>query len=173
MKSISIIVAVSSNQVIGKNNKLAWNLPYDMKYFSNITRNHTVIMGRKNWESIPKKYRPLPNRTNIILTSKPNFKAEKCKVFDSLEKALEYSKLNKEKNPFIIGGGELYKYAIQKKIVDIIYLTRIHANIKGDTFFPELNLKEWNVVSEKFNKKDEKHKFDYTFLILEKIKIFS
>ena len=66
MNNISIIVAVSSNQVIGKNNKLAWNLPYDMKYFSNITRNHTVIMGRKNWESIPKKYRQLPKRNNII-----------------------------------------------------------------------------------------------------------
>lgn len=170
---VNLIVAVSENNVIGVKNDLPWSLPNDMSYFKKKTNGHFVIMGRKNYLSIPEKYRPLPNRTNIILTSKPNFKAEKCKVFDSLEKALEYSKLNKEKNPFIIGGGELYKYAIQKKIVDIIYLTRIHANIKGDTFFPELNLKEWNVVSEKFNKKDEKHKFDYTFLILEKIKIFS
>tara|TARA_B100001758_G_scaffold244151_1_gene255077 strand:+ start:688 stop:1206 length:519 start_codon:yes stop_codon:yes gene_type:complete len=170
---VNLIVAVSENNVIGVKNDLPWSLPNDMNYFKTKTNGHSVIMGRKNYLSIPEKYRPLPNRTNIILTRNPNFKAEKCKVFDSLEKALEYSKLNIEKNPFIIGGGELYKYAIQKKIVDIIYLTRIHANIKGDTFFPELNLKEWDIVSEKFNQKDEKHKFDYTFLILKKIKIFS
>ena len=76
MNNVSIIVAVSSNQVIGKNNKLAWNLPYDMKYFSNITRNHTVIMGRKNWESIPKKYRPLPKRNNIIISRNKKYETK-------------------------------------------------------------------------------------------------
>ena len=167
---VNLIVAVSENNVIGVKNDLPWDLPNDMNYFKTKTSGHCVIMGRKNYLSIPEKYRPLPNRTNIILTSNPNFKAEKCKVFNSLEKALDYSKLNKEENPFIIGGGELYKYAIQKKIVDIIYLTRIHANIKGDTFFPKLNMNEWDVISEKFNQKDVTHKFDYTFLILKKIK---
>ena len=167
---VNLIVAVSENNVIGVKNDLPWNLPNDMNYFKKKTSGHCVIMGRKNYLSIPEKYRPLPNRTNIILTKNLNFKAEQCKVCNSLEKALEYSKLNGEKNPFIIGGGKLYKYAIQKKIVDIVYLTRIHANIKGDTFFPKLDLKEWEIVSKKFYKKDSKHKFDYTFLILKKIK---
>lgn len=165
---VNLIVAVSENNVIGVKNDLPWNLPNDMNYFKTKTSGHCVIMGRKNYLSIPEKYRPLPNRTNIILTSNPNFKAKKCKIFDSLEKALEYSKLNKHEKPFIIGGGELYKYAIQKNIVDVIYLTRIHANIKGDTFFPKLKLEDWNIVSKKFNNKDAKHKFDYTFLTIKR-----
>ena len=89
MKNISLIVAVSKNQVIGKNNKLAWNLPDDMKYFSNMTRNHAVIMGRKNWESIPKKYRPLPHRKNIIVTRNINYSTKKSTVVNSIKKAID------------------------------------------------------------------------------------
>jgi len=167
---INLIVAVSENNVIGVKNDLPWNLPLDMSHFKKVTSGHCVIMGRKNYLSIPEKFRPLPNRTNIILTKKSAFKADKCKVFNSLEKAIEYSQSTGEKNPFIIGGGQLYKYALKKNIVDIIYLTRIHADIKGDTFFPKLNLKNWYINSKKFNKKDENHKYDYTFLVLKKIK---
>lgn len=167
---INLIVAVSKNNVIGVKNNLPWILPNDMSHFKKTTTGHCVIMGRKNYLSIPKKFRPLPNRKNIILTTKSNFKANKCEIFDSLEKALDYLKLIGERNPFIIGGGKLYKYALEKNIIDIIYLTKIHANIKGDTFFPKLNFKNWNIISEKNNKKDKNHKYDYTFLILEKIK---
>ena len=170
---VNLIVAASENNVIGVENDLPWDLPNDMNYFKKKTSDHCVIMGRKNYLSIPKKYRPLPKRTNIVLTNDSTFKAEKCKVFNSLEKALKFSESIGDKNPFIIGGGELYKFAIQNKIVDVIYLTRIHANIKGDTFFPKLDLKEWKVVSKKFNKKDSQHKFDYTFFKLQKIKTFS
>ena len=166
---VNLIVAVSENNVIGVKNDLPWNLPNDMNYFKTKTSGHCVIMGRKNYLSIPEKYRPLQNRTNIILTNNPNFKAENCKVFNSLEKALKYSKSIKEENPFIIGGGELYKYAIQKKIVDIIYLTRIHANIKGDTFFPKLNMTNWKIIDEKRHEKDNEHKFAFTFYTLENL----
>ncbi len=167
---VNLIVAVSENNVIGAQNDLPWSLPNDMSYFKNKTNSHCVIMGRKNYLSIPEKFRPLPNRKNIILTKNKNFKADQCEIFNSLEKALEYSEEMGENNPFIIGGGELYKYAISKNLVDIIYLTRIHGIINGDTFFPELNLKKWNIKSEKFNKKDSRHKYDYTFFVLEKIK---
>jgi dihydrofolate reductase len=161
---VNLIVAASENNVIGVKNDLPWNLPKDMNFFKTKTSGHCVIMGRKNYLSIPEKFRPLPNRTNIILTKNTNFKAEKCEIFNSLEKALNYCKEIGDENPFIIGGGQLYKFAIENKIVDIIYLTRIHANIDGDTFFPKLNLNEWEIISEKFNKKDSRHKFDYTFL---------
>tara|TARA_B100001250_G_scaffold39138_1_gene31159 strand:- start:20 stop:538 length:519 start_codon:yes stop_codon:yes gene_type:complete len=167
---VNLIVAVSENNVIGVENDLPWNLPNDMSYFKKITSGHCVIMGRKNYLSIPKKFRPLPNRKNIILTKDSSFKADQCEIFNSLEKALEYCKSTGEENPFVIGGGELYKYAIEKKMIDIIYLTKIHAKIEGDTFFPKLNLQNWKTVSRKFNKRDLYHKYDYTFIIFETTK---
>ena len=109
MKNISLIVAISENQVIGKNNKLAWNLPDDMNYFSSITSGHSVIMGRKNWESIPDKYRPLPNRRNIVVTRNKNYKAKKAEIVGSIEKAIKISRNNSDEEIFIIGGGEIYK----------------------------------------------------------------
>ena len=108
MKNISLIVALSKNQVIGKNNKLAWDLPDDMNYFSNMTKNHVVIMGRKNWESIPEKYRPLPNRENIIISRNRNYSTKKATVVNSIEKAIEISRDNTDEEIFIIGGGEIF-----------------------------------------------------------------
>ena len=165
---VNLIVAVTENNVIGQDNDLPWHLPNDMKFFKKKTNGHCVIMGRKNYLSIPEKFRPLPNRTNLILTNNSSFEAKDCKIFNSLEKAIEYCNLINEKNPFIIGGGQVYKYAIEKKIVDIIYLTRIHTKIEGDTFFPSINLNDWRISYEKFNPKDSKHKFDFTFYKLEK-----
>ena len=140
MKSISIIVAVSSNQVIGKNNKLAWNLPYDMKYFSNVTRNHTVIMGRKNWESIPKKYRPLPKRNNIIISRNKKYETKSSIVVNSIEKAIEIARNNNDDEIFIIGGGEIYKASFN--YVNRLYITEIKSNIEGNTYFPKWNKKK-------------------------------
>ena len=165
---VNLIVAVTENNVIGQDNDLPWHLPNDMIFFKNKTNGHCVIMGRKNYLSIPEKFRPLPNRTNLILTNNSSFKAEGCEIFNSLEKAIEYCNLINEKKPFIIGGGQVYKYAIEKKLVDVIYLTRIHTKIEGDTFFPTINLNKWRISYEKFNPKDSKHKFDYTFYKLEK-----
>lgn len=164
---VSLIVAVSTNRVIGKDNDLAWVLPLDLKYFKETTKNHYVIMGRKNFESIPEKYRPLPNRTNVIVTRNKDYQAEGCIVVSSIEKALELAKNAKDQEPFIIGGGQIYKYAIENNLVDKIYLTRVHAQIEGDTFFEDLN-KDWKLVSETTNKADHRHAFDFTFLIYQK-----
>ena len=168
---INLIVAVSENNVIGVKNDLPWKLPKDMNFFKEKTLGHTVIMGRKNYLSIPSKFRPLPNRENIILTTQKKFTAPKCTIFNSLEKAIKYCQDIKKDEIFIIGGGEVYKYALNKNLIDIIYLTKVHAKIKGDTFFPELNLKKWKVISEVKKMKDEKHKYDYTFFTLKKIKM--
>ncbi len=166
---INLIVASSENNVIGIRNDLPWKLPNDMNYFKEKTFGHTVIMGRKNYLSIPDKFRPLPNRENIILTTQKEFTAPKCKIFNSLEKSIEYCRTMKKKEIFIIGGGEVYKYALDKNLIDTIFLTRVHTNISGDTFFPKLDSKKWKIISDIKKIKDENHKYDYTFFVLKKI----
>ena len=136
---VSLIVAVAKNGVIGKNDNLIWHLPNDMRFFKETTMGHHVIMGRKNFESIPHKFRPLPNRTNVVITKQTDYKAKGCIVVNSVEDALVIAKKNGDKEPFIIGGGQIYKLALEKNLVDKIYLTRIHHSFEGDTFFPELN----------------------------------
>tara|TARA_B110000014_G_scaffold258548_1_gene244833 strand:+ start:797 stop:1300 length:504 start_codon:yes stop_codon:yes gene_type:complete len=164
---ISLIVAVAENGVIGKDNDLIWHLPKDMQFFKEITIGHHVIMGRKNFESIPHKYRPLPNRTNIIITRQSEYKAEECIVVNSVETALKIAKNNGDIEPFIIGGGQIYRIAIEKNLVDKIYLTKIHHSFKGDTFFPELS-SDWRETNKIENKADDKHKYNYDFITLER-----
>ena len=123
---VSLIVAAAENGVIGKDNDLIWHLPKDMRFFKDTTLNHHVIMGRKNFESIPHKYSPLPNRINIVITRQANYSAKGCLTVNSIEEALKISRKNKDQEPFIIGGGEIYKLALEKKLVDKIYLTKIH-----------------------------------------------
>jgi dihydrofolate reductase len=166
---VSLIVAVSENKVIGKDNDLAWVLPLDLKYFKDTTKDHFVIMGRKNFESIPEKYRPLPNRTNVIVTRNKDYKSNNCIVVNSIEKALELAKESNDQEPFVIGGGQIYKYAIENNLVDKIYLTRVHAKIEGDTFFEDLN-DDWELLSSTPHKADHRHAFDFTFLVYKKIK---
>ncbi|MBC8265404.1 MAG: dihydrofolate reductase [Flavobacteriales bacterium] len=165
---VSLIVAVSENGVIGKDNDLIWHLPKDMKFFKDTTLGHHVIMGRKNFESIPEKYRPLPNRTNIVITRQSDYTAEDCVVVNSVEAALEIAKQNGDTKPFIIGGGQIYKIALDQNLVDRIYLTKIHHTFEGDTFFPELGNK-WKEINKVENKADEKHSYDYDFITFEKI----
>ena len=165
---IKLIVATSENNVIGLKNQLPWHLPDDMIFFKEKTLNSVVIMGKNNYLSIPKKFRPLPQRLNIILTRKTNFSAENCIIAHSLEEAIKIANRQKKSNIFIIGGGLVYKEAVMKNLVDVIYLTRIHAIIKGDVFFPEIDMKKWVVIDKKFHKKDEKHEFEFTFFKLEK-----
>ena len=136
---VSLIVAVSENYVIGKDNDLIWHLPKDMRFFKETTTGHHVIMGRKNFESIPHKFRPLPNRTNIVITRQLDYKAEGCVVVNSIEEALKVAKRNGDDEAFIIGGGQIYKLAIDAGLVDRIYLTKVHHCFDGDTIFPELN----------------------------------
>ena len=164
---VSLIVAVSENGVIGKDNDLIWHLPKDMKFFKETTKGHHVIMGRKNLESIPHKFRPLPNRVNVIITRKTDYKADGCIVVNSLEDALAVAKENGEKEPFIIGGGQIYKLALDKNLVDRIYITRINHSFKGDTYFPKIT-EEWKEISKESYNTDEKHKYSFTISILEK-----
>ena len=164
---VSLIVAVANNGVIGKDNDLIWHLPKDMRFFKETTLGHHVIMGRKNFESIPERFRPLANRTNVIITRNSDYKAEGCVVVNSVEQALEVAKENRDTQPFIIGGGQIYKLALENNLVDKIYLTKVHHTFDGDTFFPELN-NEWKEVNKTVNKADEKHAYDYDFITLER-----
>ena len=164
---VSLIVAVAENGVIGKDNDLIWHLPNDMRFFKETTTGHHVIMGRKNFESIPHKYRPLPNRTNIVITRRSDYKAEGCIVVHSVEEALEVAKNNGDNEAFIIGGGQIYRIALEKDLVDKIYITKVHHSFDGDTFFPELSNK-WREESKIINKADEKHAYDFDFITLEK-----
>lgn len=163
---ISLIAAVSSNKAIGKNNDLPWKLPDDMKYFMETTKGHHVIMGRKNYESIPDKFRPLPNRTNIVVTRQENFKAPGCIVVNSIEKALEISKANGELETFIIGGAEIYKQGLAS--TQRMYLTEINAKIEGDTYFPDYSENDWIETSRIPHDTDERHQYEFDFVIYEK-----
>ena len=164
---VSLIVAVSENGVIGKDNDLIWHLPNDMRFFKETTMGHHVIMGRKNFESIPHKYRPLPNRTNVVITRQTDYAAEGCVVVNSVEEALEVAKNNNDNEAFIIGGGQIYKLALEANLIDKIYLTKVHHSFDGDTFFPELN-SDWKEINKIENKADEKHSYDYDFITLER-----
>ncbi|MDC3253047.1 dihydrofolate reductase [Crocinitomicaceae bacterium] len=141
----TIIVAMDLERGIGKNNDLMWNLPNDMKFFKETTQNQIVVMGRKNFDSIPDRFRPLPNRENIVLTRNTDFSAEGCKVFYSVNECLEYLKNVSEKKVFIIGGGEIYKLALESGIVHEMYITHVNHTYGADTFFPEFDLKSWNL----------------------------
>jgi dihydrofolate reductase len=160
---ISIIVAVAENNVIGNDNKLIWHLPKDLKHFKETTTGHYIIQGRKTFESFGK---PLPNRTTVIVTRNKNYKAEGCIVVNSLQEALDIA-IN-EKEVFIIGGGEIYKQAMP--IADRIYLTKVHQSFEGDTFFPEINMKEWTELNRQDFEPDEKNKYPFSILTLERRK---
>lgn len=160
---ISIIVAVAENNVIGKDNDLIWHLPRDLRHFKETTSGHYIIMGRKTFESNGK---PLPKRTNVVITRDKNFKAEGCIVVHSLEDALKEAKSDPE--PFIIGGGVIYELAIP--LVDRIYLTKIHHSFEGDTYFPEIDMNEWVEVDKRVFEPDEKNKYPFTILTLDRKK---
>jgi len=163
---ISLIAALAKNRTIGKDNDLPWHLPNDMKYFMQTTKGHYVIMGRKNYDSIPEKFKPLPNRTNIVVTRKKDFHAPGCTVVNSLEKGIDLARTANENEVFIIGGAEIYKLSLAE--ANRLYLTEINAEIDGDTFFPEVKRNEWTEVSRKHHQKDEKHLFDFDFVIYNK-----
>lgn len=160
---ISIIVATAENGVIGKDNQLLWKLSADLKRFRILTTGHSVIMGRKTFESIG---RPLPNRTNIVISrQKDLILPEGVLKVNSLETAIETAK-NYAGNEeiFIIGGGNVYEQAL--KITDKIYLTEVKASIEGDAFFPALNIDEWKEIVRTFYQKDEKNEYDFDFIEL-------
>jgi dihydrofolate reductase len=153
---IIMIAAVAENLALGKNNELVWHLPDDFKRFKQLTTNHYIIMGRKTFESFPK---PLPNRTHVIITRQQDYTAEGCLVAANLADAL--AMIPKDENVFVIGGGEIYALALP--FTDVIELTKVHARFEADTFFPEIDSKQWNLVSEEYHPKDEKHLYDFTY----------
>ena len=164
--TISIIVAAGENNVIGKDNKLIWHLPIDIKYFRDKTLGHCVITGRKNYESIPEKFRPLSGRTNIVVTSQKNYAAPGAIVVSSIPKALKVAKDKGEKECFIIGGAEIYRQTID--ITDKIYFTKIHHSFEGDAYFPEINTSVWKEIKKEDFQPDEKNKYSFSFIELQK-----
>lgn len=159
---VSLIVAMDLERGIGRNNDLMWHLPADMKFFRETTTNHVVVMGRKNYDSIPTKFRPLPNRENVVLTRNENYKAEGCLVFNSLEACLEHYKTETDKTIFIIGGGEIYRNALGLNCVDEMYISRVNKIYGADTFFPEFNLKDWKVQTIHSHEKDAQNEASFT-----------
>jgi dihydrofolate reductase len=159
---ISLIVAASTNNVIGKNNQLPWHLPNDLKFFKNTTWGMPLIMGRKTFQSLNK---PLPGRINIIITRQQDWHMEGIIVAHSLEEALEKAKATNCKEVFIAGGGEIFNQSIA--LADKIYLTRVHATIEGNVFFPAIDKSKWKLIDNEDFEVDKTHTFAYSFQIWE------
>ena len=140
---VSLIAAVAANGVIGKDNDLIWVLRDDMAFFKTTTKGHHVIMGRKNWESIPERFRPLPGRPNIVLSRDGDYDAEGAVCLTSLEAAMDVARKAGEDETFIIGGAQIYRLALEVGVVDTMYLTHVEREYEGDTFFPEFTEADW------------------------------
>lgn len=167
---VSLIVAVDEQYGIGKNNDLMWHLPADMRFFKETTTGHIVVMGRKNYESIPERFRPLPNRENVVLSRSEDFKAEGCLVFTSLQNCLEHYAGEKERTVFIIGGGQIYREALEMKCVEELFITRVHHTYDADVFFPEMELSDWKKTILLEHPADEKNEVAFTIAHYEKLK---
>lgn len=155
--NLSILAAKAENNVIGKNNQLIWHMPADLKHFRELTTGSTVIMGRKTFESLGK---PLPNRHNIVVTRQSDFVAPGCEVVGSLEEAVQIS--SQEENVFILGGGEIYRQSMD--IAGTLYITEIHAQFEGDTFFPAINPEIWEETFREDHPANEKNPYDFSFV---------
>jgi dihydrofolate reductase len=161
---ISIIAAVSENGAIGKDNKLLWKLSSDMKIFKTLTTGHHVIMGRKTFDSM--NGRPLPNRTNVIISRNLDYDAEGCETAISLAEALSLANQNGDEEAFIIGGGEIYKLGMY--IANTLYISHVHTNIEGDTYFPSIDTDIWKLKTRESYIKDEKNECDFDFCVYER-----
>jgi len=163
-KAITIIVAAAENNAIGKDNDLIWSLPNDLKRFKKLTSGHNIIMGRKTFDSFPGL---LPNRKHIVISRNKNISfSDEVTVVNNFEDAIRET--GDDENPFIIGGGQIYKLAMD--IVDKIELTRVHEEFKADTFFPKIDENKWKLINEEFNEKDERHQFSFTYKTYIKIR---
>jgi dihydrofolate reductase len=153
---------MAENRVIGVDNSLPWRLPADLRHFRRLTTGHHVIMGRRNYESIGK---PLPDRTNIVVTRNPSYRAPGCLVMHSLEAALASAQNDPE--IFVIGGADIYRQALDR--ADRLYLTLVHAQVQGDTYFPSIDEKQWQEISRERHELDEKNPHACTFLVYDRI----
>ena len=161
--SLSIIVAMDDNQLIGANNTLPWHLPADLTYFKKITTNKTILMGRKTYESIG---RPLTNRRNIVVSSNPNFKADGCEIANNIKSALELAKKNNKTEIIVIGGATFYKQTL--KYANRLYITRVFGSYTGDTYFPKFNKNEYKTINCERHEANKINQYSYCFTVLEK-----
>lgn len=158
---IAIVVAVAQNGVIGRDNQLIWHLPADLKHFKQLTTGHPIVMGRRTFEAIG---RPLPQRTNIVVTRQPDWQHPGCEVANSVPAALELARTLTDGDIFVIGGGEIYRQALPA--VDVVYLTEVHHDFEGDATFPDLSPAEWREESRQRHEPDEKHAYAFSFVTL-------
>ena len=161
MKNI-IIAAIGLNNEIGLNNNLLWKLPNDMAFFKQQTLNQTVITGRKNYESIPEKFRPLKNRHNIVVTKQETYAAPGAIIVKSIPEAISKAKENKNQDCYIIGGGEIYAQTIE--FVDEMYITHVDASFEADTYFPNIDKKDWQIKILKIQPIDQYHPYPFRVL---------
>lgn len=161
---ISAIVAMTENNVIGINNQLPWHLPADLAHFKSITSGHAILMGRKTHESIG---RPLPGRLNIIMSRNSDYEAAGCSTANSLDAACTLAGKQGYEKLFVIGGAEIYRQLLPE--VKTLFLTIVHANVEGDTVFPDFNEKEWRETERISHKADEKNQYDYSFVTFERV----
>ncbi len=159
---VVLIVALDQERGIGRNNDLMWHLPDDMRFFREQTTGHIVVMGRKNWDSIPEKFRPLPNRENVVLTRNTDFHTAGCKVFHSLDACFSFYQAEEARTVFIIGGGEIYRAALASGMVSEMLITHVNDTFGADTFFPEWNAAEWDVEHIATHEQDERHAAAFT-----------
>jgi dihydrofolate reductase len=160
---VALLVAMSDDGVIGRDNTLPWHLPRDLQWFKSLTTGHAIIMGRTTFQSIG---RPLPNRRNIVLSRNPAFRAKGVEVAPTLEAALDLVRNDDE--VFVVGGAAIYQLALPR--AERMYLTRVHAQVEGDVRFPEWRLDEWRLVWEEEHEADDGHAYPYTFQKFERIR---
>ncbi|HYU35781.1 MAG TPA: dihydrofolate reductase [Thermoanaerobaculia bacterium] len=168
---ISLIAAVAANGVIGRDNGLPWNLPADLRLFQRLTLGHTLVMGRRTWESFAT---PLPGRRIVVITRRPDWRleglpegAQGVEVAHTLDEALERARDAGDPEAFVAGGTEIFREALPR--ADRIYLTRVEAEVPGDTYFPAFDRTGWKIVEEEHHEADADHSFPFTFQILERV----
>jgi dihydrofolate reductase len=167
MVRLALMAAKAENNCIGRNNKLPWYLPNDLKYFKRVTFGKPVIMGRKTWESLKG---PLPGRTNIVVTRNPDYQAEGAKVVHDIDAAMELAQhigvIDGIEEVVIMGGAGLYEEGLKK--ADRLYLTEVHAEVEGDAFFPEMDMTQWKEIGREDFKAEPPNEYDYSFVVYER-----
>lgn len=157
-----IVVAIGKHREIGADNDLLWHLPRDMQFFKETTMGHTVVMGRKNWESIPEKFRPLPGRKNIVITRNKDYQAKGASVIFNLNEIKNHLS-EKEDKCFIIGGAQIYELALKMDLIDEMYITHVHQTFQhADAFFPFVNWENWKEEEVLHHEKDDKNAYSFT-----------
>jgi len=164
MKTISIIVAIAQNNAIGKDNQLLWHIPEDLKRFKALTTGHTIVMGKRTFESLP--LRPLPNRRSVVITDIPGEQIQGCEMAYSIDDAI--SKMEEGRENFIIGGGMVYKQFMP--LADKLYLTIVHKDFEADTFYTEIDYTQWKEIAREDVSANESLGFDYSYITYERKK---